>query len=55
MLGLQRILAPKPNKEPDIPEVPGYDQTPVLPIEVDPLKQLTAGECTECVMQYLSA
>lgn len=44
---MQRILAPKPNKEPDIPEVPGYDQTPVIAIEVDPTRQLSAEECSE--------
>ena len=45
--GLQRDRAPRPTKEPDLPEASGYLATPVVSIVVDPAKELTEAECTE--------
>ncbi len=42
---LQRLLTPRATKEPEIPEAPGWNDTPVERIVVDPYKQLTQAEC----------
>ena len=44
---LQRMLLPRATKEPDIPEAPGWNETPVERVVVDPYKQLTPAECLE--------
>ncbi len=44
---LQRLLTPRATKEPEIPEAPGWNDTPVERIVVDPFKQLTQAECLE--------
>ncbi len=44
---LQRLLTPGATKEPEIPEAPGWNETPVERVIVDPYKQLTQAECLE--------
>lgn len=44
---LQRDMAPRPTKEPDLPEAPGYLATPAMPIQIDPAKELSEAECAE--------
>lgn len=44
---LQRMAAPKGTQEPEIPEAPGYAETPVDPIVINPSKHLTHAECLE--------
>lgn len=44
---LQRMAPPKGTQEPEIPEAPGYADTPVDPIIIDPSKHLTHAECLE--------
>lgn len=34
-------------QEPELPEAPGWDETPVGPIIIDPSKHLTDAECLE--------
>ncbi|KAA6418245.1 MAG: mannosyl-oligosaccharide 1 [Trebouxia sp. A1-2] len=43
----KRLLTPRATKEPEIPEAPGWNETPVEQIVVDPYKQLTQAECAE--------
>ena len=44
---LQRMLVPRATREPDIPEAPVWNETPVERIVVDPYRQLTTAECLE--------
>ncbi|KAL3145318.1 hypothetical protein ABBQ38_001578 [Trebouxia sp. C0009 RCD-2024] len=43
----KRMAPPKGTQEPEIPEAPGYADTPVDPIIIDPSKHLTHAECLE--------
>ena len=44
---VQRLANPRATKEPEIPEAPGWNNTPVERIVIDPYKQLTEAECLE--------
>ena len=44
---MQRSASPKGTQEPELPEAPGWDETPVDPIVIDPSKRLTEAECLE--------
>ena len=44
---MQRLMTPRVTQEPEIPEAPGWDETPLDPITIDPSKHLTAAECLE--------